>query len=232
MEENRFNSYKDLSSFVYAVFTNVLKENGVYHIFRVFNGCGNCRGDCNDPWHNNNIYSALVYSLPSFEDLRLRSYIARNENNFLYISSPNELLNNLYYTIGNIDDYRKDGDSDTKVKQKYIMHIINTLIHNCLEKWLRDKYPLLEKIGKETFNRVCEELFGKGFKDETEEDIPKELRDNIKVMCEQLINASSYTYDNEFIRQVFGNELSQRLTQASSTSDGFSYDFENTIIPF
>ncbi len=85
------------------------------------------------------------------------------------------LCNKMYQYINNeitIDE------KDARKLQTAIAQYVNTLLHECVEPYLT-KHINMEDLGRECFNRCCESIYGKGFKDETEEDSLDSLRSRL-----------------------------------------------------
>ena len=85
----------------------------------------------------------------------------RNDNPFIHCKSFKDILKILKdVAVGEVD---LNNEESIQIR---ITNSTNFLLHMLLEKNLGD-LKTIEKIGEETFNMTCEELFGKGFKDLT-----------------------------------------------------------------
>lgn len=69
-------------------------------------------------------------------------------------------------------------EKDARKLQTVIAQYVNTLLHECVEPYLT-KHINMEDLGRECFNRCCESIYGKGFKDETEGDSLDALRSRL-----------------------------------------------------
>ena len=87
--------------------------------------------------------------------------------------------------------------------QMRITQLLNTLLHSCVEKTVGN-FSEIECIGQETFNMVCKEIYGDNFVDETEKNIPEEVKRLINAQREYLerngmVDPRGLTGDPRFI---------------------------------
>lgn len=120
-----------------------------------------------------------------------------SENPFFYTTTIGSVIAVFEAMLGKHDTI--DEWDDGKVQQR-VTQLINTLIHCCVEKTITD-FRQLEDIGRETFDMVCRKIFGNNFVDETE----KELPDNVKKLLEaQRMFMENHNVDDP--RRLFGNK--------------------------
>jgi hypothetical protein len=108
---------------------------------------------------------------------------------------------------------------NTKEFQMTIMHLVNSLLHNCIEYGVRDNMKILEEVGAQIFEDSCKELLGESFEDLTQEDMPKlDARDfmkTIKMNPESLKKfierfAQHYENNNDGIQMLDNNSYGPR----------------------
>jgi hypothetical protein len=185
-------SDRDLQILVFKYLCRVLKNKKIYHRFRCFIGY-----DMTDMtiggMYKHNFYPTFSCMKP-IADMALD--VGGSENPFFYASTVKAVISAFEAILGKYDTI--DEWNDGKVQQR-ITQLINTLIHCCVEKTITD-FHQLEDIGKETFDMVCRKIFGNNFVDETE----KELPDNIKKILEaQRMFMENHDVDDP--RRLFGN---------------------------
>lgn len=185
-------SDRDLQILVFKYLCKVLKNRKIYHRFRCFIGNGedvitSTRRPC--------IYG--LYS--SFQCMKPIVGVAlsqASENPFFRTTTIGGVIAVFEAMLGKHDTI--DEWDDGKVQQR-ITQLINTLIHCCVEKTVKD-FRQLEDIGREAFDMVCRKIFGNDFVDETE----KELPDNVKKILEaQRMFMENHDVDDP--RRLFGN---------------------------
>lgn len=217
MNEKRFETDKELRELVYNTLMKVLKKMKMYHIFKMFIGYDDYNAHL-----PNDICCIILFSLDvSQYDTPLYKIMCnanrrRDENPFFHSTTKYDIISRL----GDIGNPIQDGEDNVKIKQRRITELINTLIHCCIEKGVKD-YSILEKMGQEIFNLVCEEVFGKGFKDETEDDIPQELKDKIKNMSEEL-GCKNIHLNQEFMETI--RRIIDSRNDVYASLDGISND--------
>ena len=206
-----------LAELVYNTLTKVLIQNGLYHNFMISVGY---KKSCDENSSNNNPQNNVyAYLMLGFSPLDKKVYKVWNKkNHFFYAKSKKVIIDNLSglgkRLIGS------DFDSNSKVQHR-VTELINTLLHECLERNVND-FGVLEDIGQKTFNSVCEHLFGVGFKDETESELPNDAKEKIAAMKEYLKNPTlkAINLDNDFLNAVFGE---RRLYNTNSSTDECLY---------
>lgn len=182
-------SDRDLQILVFKYLCRVLKNKKIYHRFRCFIG------------HDITIYGMYKYNLystfPCMKPIAdMASSMETSENPFFNASTVEAVISVFETILGKHDTI--DEWNNGKVQQR-ITQLINTLIHCCVERTITD-YHQLEDIGRETFDMVCRKIFGNNFVDETE----KELPDNIKKILEaQRMFMENHDVDDP--RRLFGN---------------------------
>jgi len=185
-------SDRDLQILVFKYLCRVLKNRKIYHRFRCF--IGNGEGVVSI------IKRPCFYDLySSFQCMKPIVNVAlsqASENSFYRVTTMGGVITVFEAMLGKYDtiDEWDNGQVQTRVTQ-----LINTLIHCCVEKTVKD-FRQLEDIGRETFDMVCRKIFGNNFVDETE----KELPDNIKKILEaQRMFMENHDVDDP--RRLFGN---------------------------
>ena len=137
----------DLEYLVLKNFIGVLKQNGMYPMFRCVVGS-----------NTQNVVSSIYKRMPSF------GIIIRNQSR-----------DNIYKDAGNIDAFIEmmkasfdrginRNETDPAKIQKHIANCVNTLLHVFVERNVRD-FRKLEGLGAEIFDRTCREVFGGDFQD-------------------------------------------------------------------
>lgn len=183
-------SDRDLQILVFKYLCRVLKNRKIYHRFRCFIGNGVSvvsitRRPCV-------YYSSFRCMQPIFGVALSQA----SENPFFHATTMGSVITAFEAILGKYDtiDEWDDGQVQSRVTQ-----LINTLMHCCVEKTVKD-FRQLEDIGRETFDMVCRKIFGNNFVDETE----KELPDNIKKILEaQRMFMENHDVDDP--RHLFGN---------------------------
>ena len=183
-------SDRDLQILVFKYLCRVLKNRKIYHRFRCFIGNESVISPTKSP--------GIYYS--SFRCMRPIVSVAlsqASENPFFYATTIGDVNTAFEAMLGKYDtiDEWDDGQVQSRITQ-----LINTLMHCCVEKTVKD-FRQLEDIGRETFNMVCRKIFGNNFVDETE----KEMPDNIKKILEaQRMFMKNHDVDDP--RRLFGNK--------------------------
>lgn len=183
-------SDRDLQILVFKYLCRVLKNRKIYHKFRCFIGNGESvvsitRRPC------------ICYS--SFRCMQPIIGVAlsqASENPFFHATTMGSVITAFEAILGKHDaiDEWDNGQVQSRVTQ-----LINTLMHCCVEKTVKD-FRQLEDIGRETFDMVCRKIFGNNFVDETEKGLP----DNIKKILEaQKMFMQNHDVDDP--RRLFGN---------------------------
>ena len=145
-------SKKEIAIKVYKNLMGVLKKRRLYHLFRCSMGVDN-PNTINYP----RFMGRDKYYMPSH----------RYDNPFLMVRNYLEAVRILTDMV-QIDD--ESLNKDSKV-QMLIVNYINNLLHYCLECYISD-FIELEEVGKNTFEITCKDIFGDGFVDESEKEIP------------------------------------------------------------
>ena len=158
-------SDRDLQILVFKYLCRVLKNRKIYHRFRCFIGTGESL-----------IPYSLYYSFRCMKPIIDVALSQASENPFYRTTTMDDVIAAFEAMLGKYDTI--DEWDDGKVQSR-ITQLINTLMHCCVEKTVKD-FRQLEDIGRETFDMVCKKIFGNNFVDETE----KELPDNIKKILE------------------------------------------------
>jgi hypothetical protein len=231
---NKIYKYKKKDSYlaelVYNTLTKILIENGLYHNFMI--SVGYKKSSDEDSFNaQNNAYASLMLG---FSPLDKRVYkVCNKKNHFFYAKSKKVIIDNLSSLGKRL--IGSDFDSTSKIQYR-ATELINTLLHECLERNVND-LRILEDIGQKTFNAVCEHLFGVGFKDETENELPNDAKEKIAAIKEYLKNPTLQTInlDNDFLNAVFGerrlyntnSSTEERLYLDDNDNDDCEWDEEN-----
>ena len=153
---------KEIQKLVFKTLCHVLVEKRLYHKFRCFIG------------HQNQC--TVLYT--SLRDLdRIFSFAQRRgsrDNPFINAATRKDV----YTIMSNIGEPLKPrNENNIAMIQNRVISLLNALLHGCVEG-TASSIMEVENIGRETFNLVCEQIFGKDFVDETEKDVPE----NVKMM--------------------------------------------------
>ena len=197
-------SDRDLQILVFKYLCRVLKNRKIYHRFRCFIG------------HDMTIHGMYKYNLystfPCMKPIAdMASSMGTSENPFFNTSTMETVISVFEAMLGRYDTI---DEWDNGQVQQRVTQLINTLMHCCVEKTVKD-FRQLEDIGRETFDMVCRKIFGNNFVDETEKGLP----DNIKKILEaQRMFMENHNVDDP--RCLFGNrEFMDFLKQQGHLDD-------------
>lgn len=185
-------SDRDLQILVFKYLCRVLKNRKIYHRFRCFIGNGESVVSFTRKPCIYGLYSSFQCMKPII-DVALSQ---TSENPFFRTTTIDSVITAFEGMLGKYDTVNEWDDG--KVQQR-ITQLINTLMHCCVEKTVKD-FRQLEDIGRETFDMVCRKIFGNNFVDETEKGLP----DNIKKILEaQRMFMENHDVDDP--RHLFGD---------------------------
>jgi hypothetical protein len=127
----------------------------------------------------------------------------QGDNPFASASNREDIFSILRLLLGKDNMITKENNVDMGKVQMRITQLLNTLLHSCVEKTV-GSFSEIERIGQETFNMVCKEIYGDDFVDETEKNIPEELKRMIDAQREYLngngmVDPRGLTRDPRFI---------------------------------
>ena len=153
MKKKKKETY-DIELLILRIFLKHIKKYHLYHIFRCSVGIPNSHRDlfhiiASRVWRN---YKHAVGKLGM-----LSPYYANSR-------SLDEFLMAMRNNSGGKLKIENDGNC-----QMVVMNIVNGLLHSCIEYAISDNFGVLEKVGEEVFNEVCQTLFGEEFVDKTTE---------------------------------------------------------------
>jgi len=174
---------RDLQILVFKYLCRVLKNRKIYHRFRCFIG-------------EAPRFYGLYYSFKCMQPIIGVALSQASENPFFRATTIDGIIIAFEAMLGKYDTI--DGWDDGQVQSR-ITQLINTLMHCCVEKTVKD-FRQLEDIGRETFDMVCRKIFGNNFVDETEKGLP----DNIKKILEAQ-RMFMENHDGDDPRRLFGN---------------------------
>lgn len=206
-------SDRDLQILVFNCLCRVLKNRKIYHRFRCFIGNGedvitSTRRPC--------IY-CLYSSFQCMKPIISMALYQASENPFFRATTIDSVITAFEAMLGKYDTI--DEWDDCKVQQR-VTQLINTLMHCCVEKTVKD-FRQLEDIGRETFDMVCRKIFGNNFVDETEKGLP----DNIKKILEaQKMFMENHNVDDP--RCLFGNREFMDFLKQQGYSDNLRIKIE------
>ncbi len=173
----------DLVLMIYKNLTRTLKRNKVYHIFR--SNVGNGHGNLTIRYSAFYPFFATLPSVDEKSDIRRLIYFCKGESNpFNGTKNLKELLNKMLEVVGHNNGITIPLEDSKKLQMCVLQHI-NNLLHYCVESRILD-FSLLGKMGKEAFDITCEQLFGDGFVDTTEEDLPDDEKKMMQAQMEFL----------------------------------------------
>ena len=223
-KENRFCHNKEhyISFLVLKNLCRVLKNHKLFVTFRCSVGV------------NSQTMAQPYIVFPSIRDIMMNCL---SENPFKGCETIEDVLG----TLSNMRHKKLDINSEESV-QLNILESINILLHALLERHLNN-ISRVEKIGEETFNMTCEEVFGKGFKDlTTPPDVDMERINKIREIIEkrrgqltsedeiQIARFQDYIRNHGFLPPFNSNEI------VEETDDMFFADDEELeeeeILPF
>ena len=174
----------DLVLMIYKNLTRTLKKNKVYHIFR--SNVGNGHGNLTIRYSVFYPFFATFPSVDEESDIRGKMIYSfrKTSNPFNGTKNVRELLNKMLEVVDHSNGIIIPLEDSKKVQMCVLQHI-NNLLHYCVEGCILD-FSLLGKMGKETFDITCEQLFGDGFVDTTEEDLPDDAKKMMQAQMEFL----------------------------------------------
>jgi hypothetical protein len=109
----------------------------------------------------------------------------QGDNPFCNAANREDIFKILKQLLGEDNVITKDSSKDVGKVQMRITQILNTLLHSCVERTVNN-FLEIESIGQETFEMVCKEIYGDDFVDETEKNIPEEVKKLIHAQREYL----------------------------------------------
>lgn len=220
--KTKVNDYK-LQELAFKCLSRILKNWKLYPKFRCFVGNGSLNRDM----------TSTIYS--NLKGVRRYVEIARkgkDNNPFYYTKTKEDIFRILNDMVKN-EDGSAMKENETAEIQMRLTQYINILLHHCLERVILD-LNMIQNIGRETFEMACKILFGDDFVDETEKNIP----DNIKKMM-QAQNMFMRANNIEDPREILGNEsfinslreCVERLQMTTRTND-IRYTLRNSTDDF
>ena len=168
---------KVLMDMVFRCLCRVLKNKKIYHRFRCFIGI--CEKSIYSHDLTTSIYTTLKCMQPYVRDAQ------QGDNPFCSAANREDIFKILKQLLGEENVITKDGIKDMGKVQMRITQILNTLLHSCVERTVNN-FLEIEGIGQETFEMVCKEIYGDDFVDETENNIPEEVKKLIHAQREYL----------------------------------------------
>lgn len=186
---------KVLMDMVFRCLCRVLKNKKIYHRFRCFIGI--CEKSIYSHDLTTSIYTTLKCMQPYVRDAQ------QGDNPFCSAANREDIFKILKQLLGEENVITKDGIKDMGKVQMRITQILNTLLHSCVERTVNN-FLEIESIGQETFEMVCKEIYGDDFVDETENNIPEEVKKLIHAQREYLehngmVDPRNLTSDPRFI---------------------------------
>ena len=186
---------KVLMDMVFRCLCRVLKNKKIYHRFRCFIGI--CEKSIYSHDLTTSIYTTLKCMQPYVRDAQ------QGDNPFCSAANREDIFKILKQLLGEDNVITKDGIKDMGKVQMRITQILNTLLHSCVERTVNN-FLEIESIGQETFEMVCKEIYGDDFVDETENNIPEEVKKLIHAQREYLehngmVDPRNLTSDPRFI---------------------------------
>ena len=189
---------KVLMDMVFKCLCRVLKNRKIYHRFRCFIGYGNIS---NMYIYNHDLTTTIYSSMNS-----MQRYVAdaqNGDNPFYHTSNKEDIFKVLRMVVGKDNMITKENNGDMGKVQMRITQLLNTLLHSCVEKTVGN-FSEIERIGQETFDMVCREIYGDNFVDKTENNIPEDVKRLIDAQREYLegngmVDPRGLTGDPRFI---------------------------------
>lgn len=161
----------DLEELVLRVFLKHVKVNKLYVPFRwSVNHQGGALRD---------IFHVISYRM---DNGIYRSAWENHKNPFGNSNSFNDMIVAMRECNGN----KKLMVTNDGKFQLAVMHMVNNLIHCCIEKRIAEKGDMkfLEQFGASVFKEVCHKLFGDSFVDKTEESFDPRQKEFLTKMAE------------------------------------------------
>jgi hypothetical protein len=176
----------------------VLKNRKIYHRFRCFIGYG---GMGSKTVYSHDLTTTIYSNMNS-----MQYYVAEAQNGdnpFCHTASTEDIFKVLTMVVGDDNKITRENCRDASKVQMRIMQYLNTLLHSCVER-IVGGFADVERIGQETFNMVCKEIYGDDFVDETEKNIPEEVKRLIDAQkeyleCNRMVDPRGLTIDPRFI---------------------------------
>ena len=168
---------KVLMDMVFRCLCRVLKNRKIYHRFRCFVGV------CNKTIYSHDLSTSIYAILKCMQPYIMDAQ--QGDNPFCNAANREDIFKILKQLIGEDNAIAKDGIKDMGKVQMRITQILNTLLHSCVERTVNN-FLEIESIGQETFEMVCKEIYGDDFVDETEKNIPEEVKKLIHAQREYL----------------------------------------------
>ena len=184
-----------LMDMVFRCLCRVLKNRKIYHRFRCFIGV--CDKSIYSHDLTTSVYAMLECMQPYVSDAQ------QGDNPFCNASNKEDIFSILRQLLGKDNMITKENNGDMGKVQMRITQLLNTLLHSCVEKTVGN-FSEIECIGQETFNMVCKEIYGDNFVDETEKNIPEEVKRLIDAQreyleCNGMVDPRGLTGDPRFI---------------------------------
>ena len=202
---------KVLMDMVFRCLCRVLKNRKIYHRFRCFVGV------CNRTIYSHDLSTSIYTILKCMQPYVMDAQ--QGDNPFCSAANREDIFKILKQLLGEDNVITKDNSKDVGKVQMRITQILNTLLHSCVERTVNN-FLEIESIGQETFEMVCKEIYGDDFVDETEKNIPEEVKKLIHAQREYLehngvVDPRNLTSDPRFIeflkdRGVIGENGNRR----------------------
>lgn len=186
---------KVLMDMVFRCLCRVLKNRKIYHRFRCF--IGTCEKSIYSRDLTASIYGVLECMQPYVRDAQ------QGDNPFCHAANKEDIFNILRQLLGKDNMITKENNEDMGKVQMRITQFLNTLLHSCVERTVGN-FSEVERIGQETFEMVCKEIYGDDFVDETEKNIPEDVKRLIDAQREyiegnRLVDPRALSMDPRFI---------------------------------
>lgn len=166
-----------LMDMVFRCLCRVLKNRKIYHRFRCFIGV------CDNSIYRHDLATSVYTMLESMQPyVRIAQ---QGDNPFCNASNKEGIFYILRELLGKNNIITKENNGDMGKVQMRITQLLNTLLHSCVEKTVGN-FSEIERIGQETFDMVCKQIYGDDFVDETEKNIPEEVKRLIDAQREYL----------------------------------------------
>lgn len=216
-----------LMEMVFRCLCRVLKNKKIYHRFRCFVGHGIARKSFGHNGGTFNIVTKIYDSMSSMQCYIMAA--ATSDNPFFKTSCKSELFNTLQGMLG-ADIITEENNGDANKVQTRVMQLLNTLLHCCVEKAVGEMSEV-ENIGRETFEMICKEIYGDDFVDETEKDIPEEMKKMIESRRRHFREIpKDMVVNRDFLEFLLSKGV--KLSPSTDWEDSFSVDFETDGMPF
>ena len=213
MKEIKKDGY-EIEELVFRVFMKHVKANKLYIAFR-------WSVNHNDRTKSKDIIHTLSRNMCRDRYCKSLDMMGRIGCGFTNASSIDSILE----IMRNMNGKKKLTVSNDGDFQMEIMHMVNNLVHSCIEHALHKDIRKIEKIGSAIFEECCQKLIGDSFVDKTNDMMVPKDQEVINKMVEMGLPPNM-----EFLEQL-KTQLFERLNRRDENQDDFDLRFNSPWIP-